>query len=55
VAFSVPVTEAGQLILKLNSADLAYTVHGRATGTSPISGVVLVWATAATLVIERLS
>lgn len=38
VSFSVPVDEAGQLELTLNGADLAYTVVGRATGTSPISG-----------------
>lgn len=38
VAFNVPVTEAGQLILTLNGADLAYTVAGRATGTTQITG-----------------
>ncbi len=45
VAFDVPVTEAGQLILTLNGADLAYTVTGRATGTSQITGESLVQTT----------
>ncbi len=42
VLFQVSVTEAGQLILTLNTADLAYTVVGRATGTSQIVGLALV-------------
>jgi len=42
VLFQVSVTEAGQLILTLNGADLAYTVVGRATGTSQIIGMALV-------------
>jgi hypothetical protein len=45
VAFNVSVTEAGQLILTLNGADLAYTVTGRATGTSQITGEALVQTT----------
>ncbi|GAA3411251.1 hypothetical protein ACFFNY_19590 [Paenibacillus hodogayensis] len=45
VLFQVSVTEAGQLILTLNSADLAYTVVGRATGTSQIVGIALVQTT----------
>jgi len=49
VLFQVSVTEAGQLILTLNSgagaADLAYTVVGRATGTSQIVGMALVTTT----------
>ena len=45
VAFNVSVTEAGQLILTLNGADLAYTVTGRATGTSQITGESLVQTT----------
>lgn len=32
VYFQVSVTEAGQLLLTLNGADLEYTVAGRATG-----------------------
>jgi predicted Abi (CAAX) family protease len=39
------VSEAGQLILTLNDADLAYTVVGRATGTSQIVGMALVQTT----------
>jgi hypothetical protein len=42
VMFQVSVGEAGQLILTLNGADLAYTVVGRATGTSQIVGMALV-------------
>lgn len=45
VAFSVPVTEAGQLELTLNSLELPHTVYGRATGTSLISGEALVTTT----------
>ena len=45
VAWSVSVSEAGQLMLALNGADLAYTVAGRATGTSIISGEALVETT----------
>ncbi len=46
VLFNVGVTEAGQLILTLNGADLAYTVVGRATGTSDIIGMSIVTTTA---------
>jgi hypothetical protein len=45
VYFQVSVTEAGQLILTLNNADLAYTVVGRATGTSQIVGIAIVQTT----------
>ncbi|CCG46214.1 conserved hypothetical protein [Halobacillus halophilus DSM 2266] len=45
VLFQVSVTEPGQLILTLNGADLAYTVVGRATGTSQIIGMALVETT----------
>jgi len=45
VLFQVSVSEAGQLILTLNGADLAYTVVGRATGTSQIVGMALVQTT----------
>ena len=45
VLFQVSVTEAGQLILTLNGADLAYTVAGRATGTSQIIGMAIVETT----------
>ena len=46
VAFSVSVTEAGQLALTLNSVLLSYTVYGRATGTSQIAGEAFVTTTA---------
>ena len=45
VIFNVGVNEAGQLILTLNGADLAYTVVGRATGTSDIIGVSIITTT----------
>jgi len=45
ILFQVSVDEAGQLILTLNGADLAYTVVGRATGTSQIVGIALVTTT----------
>jgi Collagen triple helix repeat (20 copies) len=38
VAFDVPVTEAGQLVLTLDGVEIPYTVAGRATGTSQITG-----------------
>lgn len=41
VLFQVGVSEVGQLELTLNGAPLAYTVVGRATGTSQIVGIVL--------------
>ena len=46
VLFQVSVTEAGQLVLTLNGAELPYTVVGRATGTSQIVGMALVQTTA---------
>jgi len=46
IMFQVSVTEAGQLILTLNGADLAYTVVGRATGTSELAGMSLVTTSA---------
>ena len=42
ILFEVSVTEAGQLILTLNGAELAYTAVGRATGTSQINGMAIV-------------
>jgi len=47
VMFQVSVTEAGQLVLTLNGSELAYTVTGRATGTSEIVGISLVTTTLA--------
>jgi Collagen triple helix repeat (20 copies) len=49
VAFAVSVDEAGQLVIGLDSGsgmvELPYTVYGRATGTSLISGEALVTTT----------
>ena len=45
IYFNVPVTEAGQLQLSLNGVPLNYTVVGRATGTSDISGMFIVETT----------
>ena len=45
VLFQVSVTEAGQLLLTLNDADLAYTVVGRAAGTTEIVGMAIVKTT----------
>ncbi|GCF10882.1 hypothetical protein KDI_44460 [Dictyobacter arantiisoli] len=42
VLFQVSVTEPGQLVVTLNNTELAYTVVGRATGTSQIVGLALV-------------
>ena len=46
IQFQVSVTEAGQFVVTLNDVELAYTVVGRATGTSQISGTALVQTTA---------
>ncbi|HZJ77545.1 MAG TPA: hypothetical protein VFD52_01920 [Clostridia bacterium] len=46
ISKAVSVSEAGQLILTLDGADLAYTVVGRATGTSQIAGMAIVETTA---------
>jgi len=46
VTFIVSVDEAGQLVLTLNGSELDYTVFGRATGTSQITGEALVTTTA---------
>lgn len=45
ILFQVSVTDAGQLVLTLNGAELPYTVVGRATGTSQIVGMALVATT----------
>jgi hypothetical protein len=55
VTFQVSVTEAGQLVLVLDPGtgpfELAYTVVGRATGTSQIVGTCLVTTTASNSVL----
>jgi hypothetical protein len=45
VSFQVPINEPGQLVLTLDGIDLAYTVVGRATGTSQITLIALVQST----------
>ena len=45
VLFQVGVSEAGQLELTLNGTPLAYTVVGRATGTSQIVSIALLTTT----------
>jgi hypothetical protein len=56
VAFSVSVNEPGQLVLGLDSGsgmvELPYTVYGRATGTSLISGEALVTTAAVNSALE---
>ena len=56
VAFSVSVDEPGQLEIALDSGsgmvELPYTVYGRATGTSLISGEALVTTTATNSALE---
>ena len=52
VAFSVSVTEPGQLELTLDSVAVPYTVSGRATGTSLISGESLITTTAANSIVS---
>jgi hypothetical protein len=55
VTFTVSVTEPGQLELTLNGTPIAYTVVGRATGTSQIVGdsLVTVAATNSVLAVEN--
>jgi hypothetical protein len=45
VMFQASVTEPGQLDLSVNAVELLYTVVGRATGTTQITGVSLVTTT----------
>jgi len=59
VAFTVSVTEPGQLELALDSgagaSPLPYTVYGRATGTSQIAGEALVSTTVANSLISLIN
>ena len=52
VSFQVSVTEAGQLIMVLNTADIARTVVGRATGTSQIVGFDFIEITSPSSILE---
>ena len=45
MVLTVVQASSGQLILTLNGEDLAYTVVGRATGTSQIVGMAIVTTT----------
>ncbi len=45
ILFQVSINEPGQLILTLNGQDIAYTVVGRATGTSQIIGISIITTT----------
>jgi hypothetical protein len=47
VQFQVSVDEPGQLVLTLNGVEVAYTVSGRATGTTQIVGTVIITTNAA--------
>ncbi len=47
VSFAVPVNEQGQLVVAVDGIDLAYTVVGRATGTTTIAGESLIQTTGA--------
>ncbi len=42
VSWQVSINEPGQLVLELNSAQIPYTVVGRATGTTQITGFSLI-------------
>ncbi|MDP4284554.1 MAG: hypothetical protein Q8891_09030 [Bacteroidota bacterium] len=52
VMFQVSVSEAGQLVVALNGTELAYTVVGRATGTSQIVGMCIITTTSANSVLD---
>lgn len=52
VQFQVSVTEAGQLMLRLNGAPIANSVVGRDTGTTQIVGLSLVTTTTPNSVLE---
>lgn len=52
ISFQVSVVEAGQLMLQLNGVDVAYSVAGRATGTSQISNTCLVTTSSANSILQ---
>jgi len=52
VTWQVSVTEPGQLVVVLNGTQLAYTVVGRATGTSQLVGNVFITTTVANSVLS---
>lgn len=52
ISFQVSVVEAGQLMLQLNGVDVAYSVAGRATGTSQISNTCFVTTSSANSILQ---
>jgi hypothetical protein len=42
ILFQVSISEAGQLVVTLDNIQIAYTMVGRATGTSQIVGICLI-------------
>lgn len=52
IQFQVSVTEPGQLMLRLNSTEVADSVVGRATGTSQITGLSLITTTSPNSILE---
>lgn len=45
VSFQITITESGQLVVTINNIPINYTIFGRATGTSEISGICLITTT----------
>ena len=52
IQFQASVTEAGQLMLRLNGSPVANSVVGRATGTSQIVGLSLITTTSPNSILE---
>jgi hypothetical protein len=52
VSWQVSINEPGQLILELNDIQISYTVVGRATGTSQISGNSLITTTSSNSILS---
>ena len=48
--FQVSIVEAGQLVVVMNGTELPYTVVGRTTGTTQITGTCLISATAGAII-----
>ena len=53
VTYFASVDEAGQLVLTLNGVEIPYTVVGRATGTSQITGSAIITAPAGSVITVR--
>ncbi len=52
INFQVSIVESGQLVVVLNGVELAYTVVGRAIGTSQITGTCLITNTSANSILR---